>query len=152
VAKASRYEQFSPDAPVAAAGRSILRTLLAAVADEATAVCGGDDVKATHDMRVAIRRLRSAIDTFGDQFRSRRFRRFAKATRRLGRRLGAVRDADVHLAVLRSSLSEAAREQLDGIAFAIETISAQREHDLERFKDAFSSYDFRECERAIDDG
>lgn len=150
-AKPSRYPRFTPETPVRLAARAILRTLLAAIAEEAPAVLRGDDAKATHDMRVAIRRLRSAMDTFEHHFPRKRLRRYARETRLLGRRLGGVRDADVHLAALREALAEASTEERDGIAFAIESIAARRRQDLERFEAEFTQFDRAGFEGMIDD-
>jgi triphosphatase len=150
-AKASRYPTFAPETPVRAAARVILRTLLAAIVQEAPAVLRGDDVRATHDMRVAIRRLRSAMDTFEAHFPGKRLRRFARETRRLGRRLGAVRDGDVHLAALHAALATASAQERDGIAFAIEAIAELRRQHLERFEAAFTQFELAGLERMIAD-
>ncbi len=101
VAKMSRYGVLAPQAPVHILGGAIVGRLVTEVLAQAPEVMAGSDPEATHDMRVAIRRLRNALDTFGPPHHGGRARRFAKATRRLGKRLGAVRDADVQLAALR---------------------------------------------------
>lgn len=133
------------------AARAILRALLVAIAEEAPAVLRGDDAKATHDMRVAIRRLRSAMDTFEEHFPRKRLRRYARETRRLGRRLGGVRDADVHLATLRQALADASTEERDGIAFALDAVAARRRQHLERFEAEFTQFDRAGLEGMIDD-
>jgi CHAD domain-containing protein len=51
-------------------------------------------------MRVATRRMRVALRLFGRYFRNKAIRAFAKALRKTGRLLGAVRDRDVALAML----------------------------------------------------
>ncbi len=68
MAKAPRYHLDDPRMPVREAAGTILHALCDQAAAEAPGVLGGNDVKAVHDMRVALRRLRSAIETFGDWY------------------------------------------------------------------------------------
>jgi CHAD domain-containing protein len=118
LAKAPRYAGLAPDTSLKEAARAVLVPLLAAVLDEAPAVLRGDDVEATHDMRVALRRLRVALATFRDCYPKKPLRKQLRSTRRVGRKLGAVRDADVHLAALRTALGSATSDE--HAAFAIE--------------------------------
>jgi CHAD domain-containing protein len=55
----------------------------------------GDDIEELHDMRVATRRMRAALQVFGDYIDMKEMAPFAKGLRRTGRSLGAVRDLDV---------------------------------------------------------
>jgi CHAD domain-containing protein len=55
----------------------------------------GEDIEELHDMRVATRRMRAALRVFGDHLDPEAIGPFAKALRRTGRALGAVRDLDV---------------------------------------------------------
>jgi CHAD domain-containing protein len=141
MAKAPRYEGLTPETTPAEAARAILRPLLAAALSESPAVLREQDVRATHDMRVALRRLRSALDTFADEFPADEVRFHARALRRLARRLGEVRDADVHLAELRSALGGATAPESAGIAHAIEATIARRRAALARFAIELSQFD-----------
>jgi len=143
MAKPPRFDSLQPDTPLDSAARTVLRGLLEAALAEATAVLGGEDVEATHDMRVALRRLRSAEDTFRDALPRKRLRRFAEATRGISRRLGAVRDADVHLAALRTALGGATVDETPGIVYLLERVSAQRRRALAKFAVELSQFDRR---------
>ncbi len=55
----------------------------------------GDNIEHVHDMRVAVRRMRTAFRLFGDCYRRSSIKRFQKDLRDAGRALGAVRDLDV---------------------------------------------------------
>jgi CHAD domain-containing protein len=55
----------------------------------------GDDIEHVHDMRVAVRRMRTAFRLFGDYYRRGAIKRFQKDLRDTGRALGGVRDLDV---------------------------------------------------------
>jgi CHAD domain-containing protein len=149
VAKAS-YEPLTPQMPVDQAARAIVRTLLEAFTNETPAVLR-NDVKATHDMRVAIRRLRTALATFSSSFPKKRLAGHVDAIRRTGRRLGAVRDADVHLGVLRGALAGATEAETPGIAYAIETLTARRRRALADFAIELSQFDRDSFARLIED-
>ena len=53
------------------------------------------DADAVHDLRVAIRRLRACLTAFPQVFRRRPAQRLRRRLRRVFRRAGAVRDADI---------------------------------------------------------
>jgi CHAD domain-containing protein/transposase-like protein len=55
----------------------------------------GGDPDELHDMRVSTRRMRAALQVFGDYLDMEQMAPFAKGLRRTGRALGAVRDMDV---------------------------------------------------------
>lgn len=55
----------------------------------------GQDIEELHDMRVATRRMRAALQVFGDYLDEKTWEPFEKGLRRTGRILGEVRDLDV---------------------------------------------------------
>jgi CHAD domain-containing protein len=66
-----------------------------------------DDIEPLHDMRVATRRLRAAMEVFRPCFPRKRYRRAMKPLKALADALGARRDRDVAIAFLRESLAAA---------------------------------------------
>ncbi len=60
-------------------------------------VRAGQDREALHDMRVATRRMRAALQVFDGYIRWRTVKPFAQTLRRAGRTLGTVRDMDVFM-------------------------------------------------------
>ena len=141
MAKAPPYAGVGPDIGLGEAGRAILRPLSEAAFGEVRAVLRGDDAEAVHDMRVALRRLRVALSTFRDCYPKKRLREVRRATRRIGRMLGAVRDADVHLAALQAALAAAGPCERTGLAHAIEALAAQRADALAAFADESTQFD-----------
>ncbi len=152
MAKAPRYEGLTADMSLRDAAQTILRALLDAVLEQTSAVLRGDDTRAVHDMRVAIRRLRSALGTFEDCFGPRQIRTLRRATRRVGRKLGEVRDADVHLAALRATLGVASETDSPGIAFAIDALLARRRTALAEFAIELSQFDRESFSRVLANG
>ncbi len=74
----------------------------------------GEDIEKLHDMRVAVRRMRTAARIFGRFLDEDEFGPFARELRTLGRELGPVRDLDVmmdHARRFRESVRM--RERLD---------------------------------------
>ena len=141
MAKAPRFDGLTPEMPLGAAARLILRRLFEAVLAEAPAVLHEHDARATHDMRVALRRLRSALESFEKEFPHKALRINLHALRRLGRRLGEVRDTDVHLADLRGALAGATASEAAGVAHAIETLIVRRRAALAAFAIELSQFD-----------
>jgi CHAD domain-containing protein len=152
VAKAPRYDGLSAELPLRDAARIILRALYEASLEHAPAVLRGDDTRAVHDMRVAIRRLRSGLTTFAGCFPASRARAMRHATRRVGRKLGLVRDADVHLAALRGTLGGASASERPGLIHAVELLLARRRAALAAFAIELSQLDRSLFERVLSDG
>jgi CHAD domain-containing protein len=141
VSKAPRFDELTLETSVAEAARLMLRRLAEAVLHETPNVLRGDDARATHDMRVALRRLRTLLRSLRRCYRRRPYRRVRRELRALAHRLGSVRDADVHLAALRSALGGATLDEADGIAHAIEALHGRRRRSLARFAIELSQFD-----------
>jgi CHAD domain-containing protein len=92
-----RIEHLLPHLHMADACRLIWRQQLAQLVLNEAGVRYSDDIEYVHDLRVAIRRTRTALRLFAPYFRRRPLRAFRKALRTTGRKLGAVRDRDVAL-------------------------------------------------------
>ncbi len=76
----------------------------------------GEDIERLHDMRVAVRRMRTAARIFGDFLTPNEFQPFVREMRTLGRVLGPVRDLDVtmdHVRRFRETAPLRARLDLD---------------------------------------
>ena len=67
-----------------------------------------ENTERVHDMRVATRRLRAALEVFEPCFPRKRWREALKTVKALADALGERRDADVEIAMLEGLLDEAA--------------------------------------------
>jgi CHAD domain-containing protein len=76
----------------------------------------GEDIEALHDMRVATRRMRAALQVFGDYLDLEQMSFFTKGLRRTGRTLGAVRDLDVFWEKTRRYLDTLPQERRNDLA------------------------------------
>ncbi len=104
-----------------------------------------DDPEFVHDMRVAVRRARVALNLFKPYFRRRALQHFRQALRTTGRKLGAVRDLDVTLAKLikfQHTEQAMAPEELISLSEAWQMQRDQAFQDLIRWLDSETYADF----------
>ncbi len=116
-----------PDDPMSEAGRKILfyhfeRMLLHEPGSRL-----GQDIEAVHDMRVATRRMRSALRLFVPFYERKIARRLASALRRTGQALGMVRDLDVFIEKAQRYQEELSPGNQDNLALLIEACQTRRE-------------------------
>ena len=86
------------------------------------------DVERVHDMRVATRRLRAALEIFEPCFPHKRHRKALKRVKALADALGERRDADVEIALLEGLVEETAEADRGALR---ELIEERREHQAE---------------------
>jgi CHAD domain-containing protein len=115
------------------AGRSFrdeMRTAIAerwhAVWAEASRLADPADYEAVHDVRVASRRLRAAMDAGARCFPHGWYRRLQRDARSLTRELGVVRDRDVQLQALIAECDAAPAVERAGIDRLIARIERER--------------------------
>jgi CHAD domain-containing protein len=109
VARAREVPGFDCDEPFAAAAARVVRVRAAEVFEHSDGVLDVDRIERLHDMRVATRRLRAALEVFEACFPRQRFRKALKRVKVLADALGARRDRDVAIELL-AGFAEAAPE------------------------------------------
>ena len=77
------------------------------VFEHAGGVLDVEDIEPLHDMRVASRRLRAALEVFRPCFPRKRYKRALKGVKALADALGERRDRDVSIAFLAGFLEDA---------------------------------------------
>ncbi len=117
--------------PLAELLRSVVERQAAALRKHEPAARDGSEDEAVHDMRVASRRLRTALRVFRDALPARRWAKVRRGLRRLGRSLGPVRDLEVQRASLAALLAEADESQDRA---ALEAVTAAFNADLARLR------------------
>jgi CHAD domain-containing protein len=86
-----------PDDLMSEAGRKVLAWHFGRMLRHEPGTREGQDIEELHDMRVATRRMRSALRVFAPYFKARAIRPYVVGLRRTARALGAVRDLDVFM-------------------------------------------------------
>lgn len=97
MASARKVPGLSCDDSFRSAAGKIIWTRFDEMMSFSTAALEGKDPEGVHDMRVASRRLRAALELFRDAFPQRELRPMLREVKRLADALGGVRDLDVLL-------------------------------------------------------
>jgi len=70
-----------------------------------------EDIEYVHQSRVASRRIRAGLRMFSECFPARHIKKWRKEIKKVTKRLGAARDADVQIEFIRQQLTELKKEQ-----------------------------------------
>ncbi len=81
-------------------GASVLLDHVDALAAQVPGVRQAENIDRVHKMRVASRRLRAALDLFGEVLPARKLKKWTRRIKKVTRALGAARDTDVQIAFL----------------------------------------------------
>ncbi len=110
---------LTADTPVADAARRVLTVRLEAVRDRLPPALheADDDPEHVHQLRVATRRARAALDIFADCLPPKAYKRAKKELRGLRRAAGEARDWDVFLQTLGERQRKPAARQRPGLDF-----------------------------------
>src|SRR3954447_6696365 len=93
----ARDVDLDPAAPFAEGARRIVAVRGAEVFEHSEGVLDTTDIERVHDMRVATRRLRAALEVFAIAFPKGELRPVLRDVKRLADSLGERRDPDVHI-------------------------------------------------------
>jgi CHAD domain-containing protein len=126
VARAREVPGFDCEEPFAAAAARVVRVRAAEVFERADGVLDTDDIEPLHDMRVATRRLRAALEVFEACFPRKRFRKALKRVKALADALGARRDRDVEIEFLVGFAEAAPEAERPLLAARIEALRQQQ--------------------------
>jgi CHAD domain-containing protein len=109
------------------AGRKVLYFHFLRMLNNQAGTREGQDIEALHDMRVATRRMRSALRIFSPYFKRDAIRPHVLGLRRTARTLGEVRDLDVFMEKARKYLKTLPPEGADDLAPLLQVWHKQRE-------------------------
>jgi CHAD domain-containing protein len=109
------------------AGRKILAFHFARMRAHEPGTRAGIDVEELHDMRVATRRMRSALRVFAPYYKARTIRPYVVGLRRTARALGPVRDLDVFMQKAERYLDGLGPDHAGDLDLLLDTWRDQRE-------------------------
>ena len=118
---------FGPKTTFRDAAARVLTERLDTVMAHEAGTRAGTDPEELHDMRVASRRLRAAVEAFAICYHGKKFARIAKQTKELTDALGGVRDSDVLLARMEAYAATVPPDERPAIAGFIRRIHTERE-------------------------
>jgi CHAD domain-containing protein len=100
VAKAKAIDGLAADDSYSEAAARIIEVRTAELVDHAGGVLDTGDIERVHDMRVATRRLRAALEVFAPCFPRKPYKQALREVKRLADALGERRDRDVGILAL----------------------------------------------------
>src|SRR5437763_14351203 len=93
----ARAVDLDPFAPFGEAAQRIIAVRGGELFEHSAGVLDTSDIERVHDMRVATRRLRAALEVFADAFDKAELKPVLRDVKRLADALGERRDPDVHI-------------------------------------------------------
>lgn len=120
----ARKVELDCEASFAVAAALVVGVRAEEVFEQAEGVLDLDDVERVHDMRVATRRLRAALEIFEPCFPRKRWREALKRVKALADALGARRDLDVEIELLEGLAGDVAGGDRDALASLIGELRA----------------------------
>jgi CHAD domain-containing protein len=127
VAKAQPIEGLTPELPYRVAAARSVRVRTEEVFDHAGGVLDTSDIERVHDMRVATRRLRAALEVYAPCFPNKRFKRVLKEVKALADALGARRDPDVQLQSVEELKAQLRADDAPGLDVFAADLRAEQE-------------------------
>ena len=126
MAKARVIEGLVPDRPYAEAASRIVSMRAQELAEHAERVLDVTDIEGVHDMRVASRRLRAALEIFEPCFPETDFRALLSDVKELADALGERRDRDVTIAALSDFSERVSAGERPGLNSLVARIRAEQ--------------------------
>jgi CHAD domain-containing protein len=126
MAKARPIPGLEAEEPYATAAAKIVAVRAREVADHSRDVLDVNDIERVHDMRVATRRLRAALEIFEPCFPRSRHRETLREVKAIADALGERRDRDVAIAALESFASEMPAADRPGIETLVERLRVEQ--------------------------
>jgi CHAD domain-containing protein len=121
----ARQVELDCEEPFASAAARVVEVRAAEVFEQTQGVLDLKSPERVHDMRVATRRLRAAMEVFEPCFPRKRFRRALKEVKALADALGARRDLDVEVEFLERFDPEADGSDREGVAALLAALREQ---------------------------
>jgi CHAD domain-containing protein len=126
MAKAKPIPDLSADDAYADAAARIVEVRAGELIEHAQGVLDTGDIERVHDMRVATRRLRAALEIFEPCFPAKSFERALDEVKRLADALGERRDRDVAIAALSAFNDQMAAPDRRGVDSLIDRFRTEQ--------------------------
>ena len=128
MAKAWRIKGIGPQRSLEVCARRIITAGLQEMMSHKDGAADGTDIEFVHNMRVASRRLRAAMQNFAGCFeQKRKFRKHLTGVEKITRTMGDVRDLDVLIARFQEDLQTMPPAEQVGVRSLIRRLEERRE-------------------------
>jgi CHAD domain-containing protein len=122
----ARKVELDCGAPFGTAAKRVVKVRAKEVFKHSEGVLDLEDVDRVHDMRVATRRLRAALEIFEDCFPRKRHHKALKRVKALADALGKRRDLDVEIEQLEGLVGEVSSDGRESLAALIEGLRVRQ--------------------------
>jgi CHAD domain-containing protein len=122
----AREVELDCEAPFGLAAAEVVRVRAKEVFEHSDGVLGLDDIERVHDMRVATRRLRAALEIFEPCFPRKRRRKALGRVKALADALGERRDIDVEIELLEGIAAEGEGADRESLARLLESLRVEQ--------------------------
>lgn len=139
-------KRIAPDKTLETCARQIIVSYFREMLSHKAGAIDGTDIEFVHDMRVASRRLRAAMNNFADCFQKDQFKKYYKQVRTITRTMGAVRDLDVLIARFQKELQTLSEVEQGDIRGLIEHLQQEREEARKSMINLFTELETRDFE------
>jgi CHAD domain-containing protein len=126
MAKEREIEGISARTPFAEAGAKVVETRAAELMGHSDGVLDTSEIEGVHDMRVATRRLRAALEVFAPCFPKDEHKRVLREVKAIADALGERRDRDVAIASLAGFAAEMPAPDRPGIGSLVERFQVEQ--------------------------
>lgn len=136
-------QSVQADDTMSEAGRKVLLDELIKMLQHETGSRTGEDIEDVHDMRVSIRRMRSAMRLLEPYFKQKAIAPYMRRLRKIGQTLGSVRDLDVLIADLQKYAEGLPEESVTALAPVLDKLERRRISARERLNNALDRGAYR---------
>jgi CHAD domain-containing protein len=151
MAKPKPIPDLTAEDPYAEAAAKIVGVRGAELAEQAQGVLDTGDIERVHDMRVATRRLRAALEIFEPCFPPKPYSQALTEVKRLADALGERRDRDVAIAALHNFNDQMAAPDRRGVASLIERLRDEQDGANEQLAPLVSEENLKGLRESIDE-
>ena len=137
--KPNKKREILPSDPVAEAGRRVFVRQLRRMKSHEAGSRTGADIESVHQMRVAIRRMRSLFNLIGAHYRHGNVSEFERGLREIARALGAIRDLDVLILDLGDFQASLPPDSQEALAQVVALLDDRRRVSRVRLNKLFDS-------------
>ena len=144
---AIKIKGVAPDKTLETCARQIIVGYFREMMSHKAGASDGVDIEFVHDMRVASRRLRAAMDNFADCFEKEPFKKYYKQIRTITRTMGTVRDLDVLIVHFQNELQTLSNLEQNDIKGLIEHLQEKRKEARKPMLELFTELEISNFDR-----
>jgi CHAD domain-containing protein len=149
VARAREVGDLDCQDPFALAAARVVELRGAEVLEHSPGVLDLDDIERVHDMRVATRRLRAAMEIFAPCFPRKRHGAALKEVKAIADALGERRDRDVAIEALEAFAGAVAPVDRAGVRVLADRLRAEQQRANEQLRPFVTAERLEELERGL---